>query len=164
MLSFLKRALRLSEQGQEVAYLAPSNLTSFVQDDEVVFVGYLPRCSPDTVDSVNGAGNEVEGERCQARQRFREVARRYKDRYSFGIFDTEEREEIQGRVECYNVLDDVKREVAAEELEKRGGWQKFVQGCTERVIPELTRRNEIGYYQVCLVSVSMWGRATGDGC
>jgi len=41
----------------------------------------------------------------------------------------------------------VKREVAAEELEKRGGWEKFVQGCAERVIPELTRRNEIGYYQ-----------------
>ncbi|KAH6680019.1 hypothetical protein F5X68DRAFT_263695 [Plectosphaerella plurivora] len=121
---FLRRTARPA-----VTDLEPATSKVFVPSDNVVVIAQVPPA---------GTKDEV-----MLEERFRELAARYSDRYSFGMSrgpatDT-------GVVQCYNNLDGAYSRT--NELEQHGSLEAFVKKCATPLIPELTRRNEGEYMQ-----------------
>ena len=74
------------------------------------------------------------------------VAKQYHDRYSFGIASVQ-----QGpSMECYNNDDGVHRSTM--EFPSPTSIEVFVRLCATPLIPEMTRRNELSFYEVSLLS------------
>jgi protein disulfide-isomerase A1 len=112
-------------QQPPVSTLDERNATSFVSADHVVFLSHI------------AAGDE------DLPARFRSVADKYRDRFSFATMATEER---QSFLSCYNNADDVQQSTV--ELDRVEALEHFVKACSTPLIPELTRRNEMEYYAV----------------
>jgi protein disulfide-isomerase A1 len=116
-----------------VSSVNTENATAFQSSDDVVFIGHFgPR---DT----------------KLQQSFTLAAEKYRDRYSFAIATAQQQ---QGpTVECYNNPDNIKRSTA--EFSRPTLIESFIKLCSTPLIPELTRRNELSFYQV---SVSFVGK------
>ncbi|KAH8901982.1 hypothetical protein BR93DRAFT_921235 [Coniochaeta sp. PMI_546] len=115
--SFLRRILR-----PVLSTVTDKNLTAFRGVDDVVFVAYLrPQ------DKV-------------LRDRFSTLAKRYRDRFSFGVTVTTQ---ATSAVYCYNNIRGA--EMAWGDSTAVDSLQDFVRLCSSPLIPELTRRNEVEY-------------------
>ncbi|KAK0724359.1 hypothetical protein B0H67DRAFT_103111 [Lasiosphaeris hirsuta] len=115
---FLQRMLRPA-----VSHVGSKNTTSFLVDDDVVFV------------AQSAPGDTT------LRDRFTTVAEKYRDRYSFAISSDASQQSI---VTCYNNPDDLQRSTI--ELANPASLEAFIKLCATPLIPELTRRNEMTYY------------------
>ncbi|KAK0737864.1 hypothetical protein B0T18DRAFT_473789, partial [Schizothecium vesticola] len=120
--AFLGRMLRPA-----VSLVTAENTTALFAADDVVFVGHLPR---------------EDG-------RFAALAGRYRDRYTFARAVDDLGGEDGGRVECYNVPDQMQWTLSAKEM---GGeakaMERFVERCGRGLVWELTRRGEGVVYEV----------------
>jgi hypothetical protein len=128
ILSFLRRTLRPPLQT-----VTPFNTTSFLSSDAILFIAHFP---PETKPSL--------------RQKYEKIAHKYRDRYSFAVHS-----DVQGintgdgtaKIECFNIPDELQRSIT-EGLDSEKVLEGFVRVCGGSLIPELTRRNEIGFYNV----------------
>ena len=75
------------------------------------------------------------------------IAEQYHDRYSFGIGSVQQRPTM----ECYNNVDGVQRSTT--EFPSPTSIETFVRLCATPLIPEMTRRNELSFYEVGLSSL-----------
>ncbi|KAK3906051.1 hypothetical protein C8A05DRAFT_41118 [Staphylotrichum tortipilum] len=105
-----------------VSYVTDKNATAFHSIDDVVLVGRFKR------------GTNL-------RQQFMIVAKQYSDRYSFALAEPQ-----QGtQMECFNNADDV--QLFTTEFPGPMSIEAFVKLCSTPLIPELTRRNELSFYE-----------------
>ena len=116
--SFLSRTTRPA-----VSPVTPQNITAFHAIDDVVLIGHF---KPGT----------------NLRTQFMAVAELYHDRYSFGIAG----EQRGPAMECYNNMDGIHR--SATEFPSPTSVEAFVELCAAPLVPELTRRNELSFYEV----------------
>jgi len=146
-----------------LSYITAENTTDFLLSDDVVFVGHFRSSpSPSKHHDVKGNNNNQEEETNKSlRERFAKAAEKYHDRFSFAISlddhphvgqqqqdNTEE--ETRTAITCYNIPDELQRSISVAELQSHpGAMDLFVRTCSTPLIPELTRRNEVSYYQVC---------------
>ncbi|KAK4154512.1 hypothetical protein C8A00DRAFT_42734 [Chaetomidium leptoderma] len=106
-----------------VSSVTDKNATAFQSIDDVVLIGHF---------GLRDA---------HLRQHFTTTAERYHDRYSFALAGAQ-----QGpRVDCYNNLDGLQRSMT--EFPSPGSIESFVKLCSTPLIPELTRRNELSFYE-----------------
>ena len=171
--SFLHRMLRpTAVAGYHLSYITAENTTAFLLSDDVVFVGHFRSpSSPSKHHHVKDNNNNNQEEEEEAtnkslRERFAKAAEKYHDRFSFAISllddhhhqhggqqqqdDTEEEEATA--ITCYNIPDELQRSISVGELQSHpGAMDLFVRTCSTPLIPELTRRNEVSYYQVCTI-------------
>jgi len=96
----------------------------FMSSDDVVFMGHF------VADDTSGY------------ERYQSLAKYYHDRYSFGIIPSPAKE--QSSIQCKNNLD--AEEHILTELWRVEAFENFVRMCSERMIPEITRTNEMNYY------------------
>ena len=75
-------------------------------------------------------------------ERYTSLAKRYRDRYAFGIIRSPA--EDQSSIFCRNNLDG--EEHVLTELWRVEAFENFIQLCAEPLIPELMRKNEMKYY------------------
>ncbi|KAM7187727.1 hypothetical protein V8F20_010864 [Naviculisporaceae sp. PSN 640] len=125
ILGFLRRSLQ-----PVVSMVDEKNITEFSKRDDVVFVGRIPG-------QENGKPSQAEG-------LFQAAAVKYRDRFSFAL----EVDGAKGRepsVSCWNNLDGLKHETT--QLQTRELLEKFIELCSTPLIPEMTRRNELGFYE-----------------
>lgn len=87
----------------------------------------------------------LQGEDKLLEARFRDFAQEYSDRYSFGI--TTAKSDHPDGIWCRNSID--QRENNAEDLDDSNALKSFLKICTEELIPQLTRRNEMTHLSVC---------------
>ncbi|KAK4214908.1 hypothetical protein QBC37DRAFT_341076 [Rhypophila decipiens] len=125
IMAFLRRSLKPS-----VSTVDEENVADFTASDYIVFVGSF------------AAGDET-----RAKDRYQEAAVRYRDRFSFGlkVEGPEKNKEEMSKVTCWNNLDDEKHETTR--LETRELLEAFVKLCSTPLIPEMTRRNELSFYE-----------------
>lgn len=110
-----------------VSSVTNQNASSFLNVDDVVLIGYFG------VDDKH------------LRSQFEDVANTYYDRYSFGIAALPQNE--QASLECNNNLDKIQRSTT--EFASVNSINFFLKLCSTPLIPELTRRNELSFYEVC---------------
>ncbi|KAK3312758.1 hypothetical protein B0H66DRAFT_568848 [Apodospora peruviana] len=117
---FMRRSLRPA-----VSQVDDKNITSFTSIDDVVFIGHIPASD-------------------QLVERFRTVAEKYRDRYSFAIAG----KRSAASVECHNNLDGLQHHLTADHLSTSSPseLEAFIKTCSTPLIPELTRRNEMSFY------------------
>lgn len=120
--SFLQRTLRPT-----VSAVSEQNLTSFRSADEVVFVARFARN-----DAI-------------LKSRFDEIAKQYKDRFSFAVMVSAPTTSTTTIV-CYNNINGVEKVLS--DAAPVHSLQNFVKQCSAPLIPELTRRNEMEYNSV----------------
>jgi protein disulfide-isomerase A1 len=106
-----------------VSYVTDKNVTAFHSIDDVVIVGRF-----------KGGSN--------LRQQFMTVAEQYSDRFSFALGEPQQ----GAQMECFNNPDDIQRATA--EFPSPVSIEAFVKLCSTPLIPELTRRNELSFYEV----------------
>ncbi|KAM7188644.1 hypothetical protein V8F33_010509 [Rhypophila sp. PSN 637] len=125
IMAFLRRSLKPS-----VSTVDEKNVTDFTASDYVVFVGSF------------AAGDES-----RAKDRYQEAAVRYRDRFSFGLKaeGPGKNKEEKSKVTCWNNLDDEKHETT--QLGTREMLEAFIKLCSIPLIPEMTRRNELSFYE-----------------
>ncbi|KAK0624259.1 hypothetical protein B0T14DRAFT_517752 [Immersiella caudata] len=130
ILSFLRRTLRPPLQT-----VTPFNTTSFLSSDSILFIAHFPPTNPSSKTLL---------------QKYSNLAKKYRDRYSFAIHSNVQGvgvgEEEKAKVECFNIPDELQRSIT-EGLDSEKVLEEFVRVCGGSLIPELTRRNEIGFYQ-----------------
>ncbi|KAL0776942.1 hypothetical protein CaCOL14_006460 [Colletotrichum acutatum] len=95
---------------------------SFNKDDDVVLIAHM-------------AESET-----SLRERFAEMAGRYRDRYAFGLTTIDE---APGRIACYNNVDGAFHMTS--ELDEVDSMKKMLKKCASQLVPRLTRRNEAEY-------------------
>ena len=127
IVSFLRRASRPA-----ISTLDSHNMTSFTSVDDVVFVAHL----------APQAAN--------LRQRFEKMAEEYADRHSFGIVTVPDSH--GSAINCYNNVDD--RQHAMDNLDSVRALKDFIVRCSTFLVPQMTRRNELGYLRVSSLSRS----------
>ncbi len=117
--SFLRRAFKPSPQE-----LTDKTLASFLRGDDVAFVGH------------------IRPEDTSLYDRYKELAKAYRDRFSFGISGP-----LQGQsaIRCRNNIDDEQHSTT--ELGTVEALEDFVKLCSTPLVPEITRRNEAEYSQ-----------------
>lgn len=98
---------------------------SFNKDDDVVLIAHM-------------AESET-----SLRERFAEMAERYRDRYAFGLTTIDE---APGRIACYNNADGAFHMTS--ELDEVDSMEKMLKKCASQLVPRLTRRNEAEYLSV----------------
>ncbi len=115
---FLRRTTRPA-----VSPVTSQNITAFQVIDDVVLIG---RFTPGTT----------------LQTQFKDIAEQYHDRYSFGIATKQ-----QGpSMECFNNFDGLHRTTS--EFPSPTSIEAFVKLCATPLVPELTRRNELSFYEV----------------
>ncbi|KAK3377326.1 hypothetical protein B0T24DRAFT_592936 [Lasiosphaeria ovina] len=124
---YLRRALRPA-----VSRISGRNATSFTAADDLVFVGHFVASD------------------ATLRDRFTALAHKYRDRFSFAESSEphplqQQQHPRQSVVTCYNNPDGLQRSTA--ELASAAALDNFVRLCSTPLIPELTRRNELSFYQ-----------------
>ncbi|KAL2270658.1 hypothetical protein VTJ83DRAFT_29 [Remersonia thermophila] len=142
ILAFLHRMTRRpsssssSSSNSLLAHVTAENMTSFLSAaDGVVFLG---RFGSDKPKPAGPAG--------LLKRDFELAARRYRDRYTFGVMTGPAAAAIPA-VECRNNEEGVHLSLSAANMSHPGAVESFVERCAEEVIPELTRRNELGFYE-----------------
>ncbi|OHE94677.1 hypothetical protein CORC01_10078 [Colletotrichum orchidophilum] len=118
--AFVRRMLRPA-----VAPLDSKAAKSFNKDDDVVLIAHM-------------AESET-----NLRERFAEMAGRYRDRYAFGLTTIEE---APGRIACYNNADGAFHMTS--DLDEVDSMEKMLKKCASQLVPRLTRRNEAEYLSV----------------
>ncbi|KXH40006.1 hypothetical protein CNYM01_06222 [Colletotrichum nymphaeae SA-01] len=118
--AFVRRMLRPA-----VVPLDSKAAKSFNKDDDVVFIAHM-------------AESET-----NLRERFAEMAGRYRDRYAFGLTTIDE---APGRIACYNNADGAFHMTS--ELDEVDSMEKMLKKCASQLVPRLTRRNEAEYLSV----------------
>jgi len=108
------------------------NTTAFLSTDDVLFIGHFGSSEEDTT----------------LRERFTKLAQKYRDRFSFALAGEGAGQDGKAMISCYNMPDELQRSIT-EELDHPLAMEQFVKICATPLIPELTRRNEVGYYKVC---------------
>lgn len=121
ILSFVERMSRPA-----VSHVESSNVTSFQGMDDITLVAQFRSADK------------------RLRQEFERLAGKYRDRYSFAVKPSQE--QTESRVECYNKPDDIYHTLT--EFETIGAMENFIRLCLRPLIPELTRKNELSFYQV----------------
>ncbi|KAK3299690.1 uncharacterized protein B0H64DRAFT_472779 [Chaetomium fimeti] len=115
---FLRRTSRPA-----VSYVTDQNRTAVESIDDLVFVGQL-----------------ISRDKTLQRQ-FETVAKIYRDRYSFAITKAHQVPELC----CYNNLDGVHASTTV--LNAPASFESFIKECAEPLIPQMTRQNELSFYQ-----------------
>ncbi|KAK1501667.1 hypothetical protein CTAM01_05891 [Colletotrichum tamarilloi] len=115
--AFVRRMLRPA-----VVPLDSKAAKSFNKDDDVVLIAHM-------------AESET-----SLRERFTEMAGRYRDRYVFGLTTIDE---APGRIACYNNADGAFHMTS--ELDEVDSMEKMLKKCASQLVPRLTRRNEAEY-------------------
>lgn len=134
ILGFLRRSLR-----PIISVVDEKNLTDFSRSDDVVFVATIAQ--GDDSDENSSTSTQVDG-------LFRAAAVRYRDRFSFafmwdiGVHVASRKSSIT----CWNNPDEVKHETTGSTT--RHDLDKFVKLCLTPLIPEMTRGNELTFYEV----------------
>ena len=77
------------------------------------------------------------------RELLHDAAEEYHDRYTFGSLSTDS---ASRGIECYNNVEGTQH--SANDLASVRAIQNLVETCIEPTIPELTRRNEMKYFNV----------------
>ncbi|OAA62853.1 Thioredoxin-like fold protein [Niveomyces insectorum RCEF 264] len=115
MMSFVRRSLQpaVFETGNM------RGIEAFASQDDVVFVAYV---HPDNYLFY---------------ERFRALAKTYRDRYSFAVAGSNGGPSM---VRCHNNVNEEQHEMT--ELDQVNALEEFVQYCAAPLVPELTRRNE----------------------
>lgn len=124
ILGFLRRSLH-----PILSKVDDKNITSFIFIDDVVFVG-----------------NIASGDK--ALDRFHAAAARNCDRFSFAVVIKRNGGTTNqlSSVTCCNNPDNFKHSTA--ELESRESIDSFIKLCSTSLIPEMTIRNELSFYEV----------------
>ncbi|KAH6845823.1 hypothetical protein B0I37DRAFT_381208 [Chaetomium sp. MPI-CAGE-AT-0009] len=115
---FLRRSGRPT-----VSYVTDQNRTVFESIDDLVFVGRL-----------------ISHDKTLQRQ-FETAAKTYHDRYSFAITKAQQVPELT----CYNNLDGLQASTTV--LNTPASFESFIKECAKPLIPQMTRRNELSFYQ-----------------
>ncbi|KAF4782587.1 hypothetical protein HER10_EVM0000747 [Colletotrichum scovillei] len=115
--AFVRRMLRPA-----IVPLDSKAAKSFNKDDDVVLIAHM-------------AESET-----SLRERFAEMAGRYRDRYAFGLTTIDE---APGRIACYNNADGAFHMTS--ELDEVDSMEKMLKKCASQLVPRLTRRNEAEY-------------------
>lgn len=124
ILGFLQRTSR-----PVLSHVNGQNATNFQHIDDVVFIGYFPSNSKHLLES------------------FTSLARKYHDRFSFALATgAQQKEQQQPTLRCYNNADGLHRTTA--ELSGSASIEAFINLCSTPLIPEMTRRNELSFYEV----------------
>lgn len=124
ILSFVPRCLRgsLSEVDSN------ESTGKFIVIDDVVFLGQFHEEDDIMFDH------------------FEALAEKYHDRFTFGFTTVDPGMSIG--VSCYNNKDQLQYSIS-QNLDVIGSLESFIKMCTKPLIPEITRRNELEYLQVC---------------
>ncbi|GKT44017.1 protein disulfide-isomerase [Colletotrichum spaethianum] len=112
--AFVRRMLRPA-----VTPLDKKSVTSFRDNDEVVMIAHM-------------AESET-----NLRERFADLAERYRDRHAFGLATVDE---TPGRIGCYNNADGAYHMTS--ELDDVDAMENLLRKCASQLVPRLTRRNE----------------------
>ncbi|GJC86498.1 protein disulfide-isomerase [Colletotrichum liriopes] len=112
--AFVRRMLRPA-----VTPLDKKSVASFRDDDVVVMIAHM-------------AESET-----NLRERFTDLAERYRDRHAFGLTTIDE---APGRIGCYNNADGAYHMTS--ELDEVDAMEKLLRKCASQLVPRLTRRNE----------------------
>jgi protein disulfide-isomerase A1 len=110
-----------------VSHVTDQNATAFQSVEDVVFIGRFGAVDA----SLQGW--------------FETVAEKYHDRYSFAV-STSKQQQNGPVAECYNNLDGIQRSTT--DFSRPSSIESFVKLCSTPLIPELTRRNELSFYEV----------------
>jgi protein disulfide-isomerase A1 len=110
-----------------VSHISDQNTTVFRSSDDVVFIGHFGAGDP----SLQGW--------------FEVGADKYHDRYSFAV-STAKQQQKGPVLECYNNFDGIQRSTM--DFANPSSIERFVKLCSTPLIPELTRRNELSFYEV----------------
>ncbi|KAL1838500.1 hypothetical protein VTJ49DRAFT_2607 [Mycothermus thermophilus] len=135
ILAFLRRMTRQSSSGLPTP-VTTENMTTFASTaDDVVFLGrFGPSKGKEKATGLSGL----------LRKEYESAARRYRDRYTFGIMTVPT---SGSTVTCQNNVEGVHLSLSAAEISRPGAVDEFVRRCAEEVIPALTRRNELSFYE-----------------
>ncbi|ROT35079.1 hypothetical protein SODALDRAFT_329267 [Sodiomyces alkalinus F11] len=122
--AFLKRTAR-----PPVSDVDESSVTEFLSSDDIVFVAR--RGDHDDTTHLDS--------------RYRDIASRYSDRYTFGTVPTapgpafESPSEV---VSCFNNRDGLRHALSEADLVDATALESFIHRCSAPLVPEMTRRNE----------------------
>ncbi|KAK4196243.1 thioredoxin-like domain-containing protein [Triangularia verruculosa] len=121
--SFLQRQSRLA-----VSHVDDKSMPSFQTSDDITFIGHFgPTEKP-------------------LEEEFTRLAERYRDRFSFAIAD---HASVVPKllVECFNNIDETGLTANSNDLASPGALQDFILSCSTPLVPEMTRRNEMEFFQ-----------------
>lgn len=121
--SFFKR------QQHTTIKLSNAETGAFSTKDDFVFIAHLHESDTELL------------------RRFSATADMYRDRYTFGYLTDVAKHEAS-KVACYNNIDGLQH--SETKLERIGAIPRFLEICTELLIPQLTRKTELKYRQVSL--------------
>ncbi|EFY90347.1 hypothetical protein J3458_005169 [Metarhizium acridum] len=121
LMSFFAR-----QQQPACTKLSKDQIERFTTTDDFVFITHLHKDDKELL------------------SRFSATAEAYRDRYSFGYL-TDVGQRDASRLTCYNNIDNLERSEAG--LDQSGVIERFLETCTELLIPQLTRRTELKYRQ-----------------
>ncbi|KAL2129593.1 hypothetical protein VTI74DRAFT_7547 [Chaetomium olivicolor] len=110
-----------------ISHVDSKNVTAFQAIDDVVFVGHFG--PPDTL----------------LRRSFTKIAHTYHDRYTFATTVLDQRKHSRPMIECYNNPDGIQRSTT--DIFRPLDLRNFIKLCSTPLIPELTRRNELSFYE-----------------
>ncbi|KAK4032434.1 hypothetical protein C8A01DRAFT_50768 [Parachaetomium inaequale] len=110
-----------------VSFVTPKNSSIFQSIDDVVFIGHFG-----THDS-------------HLQRQFETIAEKYRDRYSFATTSGTVRQGAPPTVECFNNPDSTKRSTS--DFPTPSSLESFIKRCSTPTIPQMTRRNELSFYQ-----------------
>ncbi|KAK5662413.1 hypothetical protein OQA88_8324 [Cercophora sp. LCS_1] len=113
-------------QHPPIVPITAANASALLTADDILIIAYIPS-SHSTL-----------------RARFEQAANKYHDRYTFALSLDTASNQVPTLL-CYNLPDEIER--STEELDKAGAIDIFIKTCATPLIDELTRRNEMGYYQ-----------------
>ncbi|KAK0672177.1 thioredoxin-like domain-containing protein [Cercophora samala] len=109
-----------------VSHVNDKSIPSFQTSDDITFIGHFGPTEK------------------QTKEDFTKLAKQYHDRYSFGIADYAISKLL---VECFNNVDETSLSATRDDLSGPGALQDFIFSCATALIPEMTRRNEIDFFQ-----------------
>lgn len=113
-------------QQPAAARLTAKKAEGFAATDDFVFIAHLQQNNDGLLD------------------RFSATAEAYRDRYTFGYVPDVAQQ--ASTLRCYNNIDGL--QYVETKLHQIGALERFLETCTELLIPPLTRKTELKYRQV----------------
>ncbi|KAK4663809.1 uncharacterized protein QC763_502630 [Podospora pseudopauciseta] len=109
-----------------VSYVNDQSMPSFQTSDDITFIGHFGPTEK------------------QIKEDFTKLAKQYHDRFSFAIADYTLPKVL---VECFNNVDETSLSATSNDVASPGALQDFIFSCSTPLIPEMTRRNEMDFFQ-----------------
>ncbi|KAK0705779.1 hypothetical protein B0T21DRAFT_377548 [Apiosordaria backusii] len=109
-----------------ISYVNDKSMPSFQKSDDITFIGHFGPTER------------------QLKEDFTKLAKQYHDRFSFAIATYVVPKLL---VECFNNIDEISLSATNNDLANPGALQHFILSCSAPLVPEMTRRNEMEFFQ-----------------